>query len=121
MLLRPLIENFQLDLFSKDVILIPINHNQMHWSAAVINFRENRIESYDSLDAENKGKGQLFELLRGYLQDEHREKKGSDFDFTGWKNFGRPVSSHNFWFEVDVASFRTHPNKRTVMIAAYLL
>jgi sentrin-specific protease 1 len=37
------------DLFSKDVILIPINHNNSHWTAAAINFRTKRIESYDSM------------------------------------------------------------------------
>lgn len=39
----------QFDLFSKDVILIPINHNNIHWTAAAINFRRKRIESYDSM------------------------------------------------------------------------
>ena len=81
-----------MDLFSKDVVLIPINHGQTHWSAAAINFKEKRIESYDSLDPENLGKGHLFELLRNYLRDEHREKKGKDFDLTGWKDYGRSVS-----------------------------
>jgi len=80
----------KLDLFSKDLVLIPINHNQTHWSAAVINFKEKRIESYDSMDAENERKGPLFALLRSYLQDEHRDKKGKDFNFSGWKNYGRP-------------------------------
>ena len=37
------------DLFSKDVILIPINQNKSHWIAAAINFRRKRIESYDSM------------------------------------------------------------------------
>ena len=35
------------DLFSKDVVLIPINHHP-HWATAAINFRRKRIESYDS-------------------------------------------------------------------------
>lgn len=40
---------YKFDLFSKDVILIPINHNNTHWAAAAINFRRKRIESYDSM------------------------------------------------------------------------
>ena len=39
----------QFDLFSKDVILIPVNHNNAHWTGAAINFRRKRIESYDSM------------------------------------------------------------------------
>jgi sentrin-specific protease 1 len=39
----------QVDLFSKDVVLIPINHNNAHWTAAAINFRKKRIEAYDSM------------------------------------------------------------------------
>jgi hypothetical protein len=39
----------QFDLFTKDIVLIPVNHNNMHWTAAAINFRKKRIESYDSM------------------------------------------------------------------------
>ena len=28
---------------------IPINHQNMHWTAAAINFAQKRIESYDSM------------------------------------------------------------------------
>ena len=38
------------DIFAKDIILIPINHNNAHWTAAAINFRQRRIESYDSMN-----------------------------------------------------------------------
>lgn len=37
------------DIFTKDVILIPINHAQAHWTCAVLNMRLKRIEAYDSL------------------------------------------------------------------------
>lgn len=39
----------KIDIFSKDVVLIPVNHNNLHWTAAAINFRKKRIESYDSM------------------------------------------------------------------------
>lgn len=39
----------QIDIFSKDMILIPVNHLNSHWSAAAINFKKKRIESYDSM------------------------------------------------------------------------
>jgi len=36
------------DLFSKDVILIPVNHGDSCWTTAAISFRRKRIVSYDS-------------------------------------------------------------------------
>ncbi|KAH9921976.1 cysteine proteinase [Epithele typhae] len=77
----------QVDIFSKDVILIPVNHNNAHWTAAAINFRKKRIESYDSMGME---RGQVFKILRQYLDDEHRDKKKKPFDFTGWTDYVLP-------------------------------
>ena len=70
------------DLFSKDVILIPINRNNSHWTAAAINFRKKRIHSYDSMGT--AGSQFVTQALRKYLDEEHREKKKKPFDFTGW-------------------------------------
>ncbi|KAI0757243.1 hypothetical protein C8Q80DRAFT_1215920 [Daedaleopsis nitida] len=75
------------DLFSKDVILIPVNHNNAHWTAAAINFRKKRIESYDSM---NMDRTQVFKLLRQYIDAEHRNKKKKPFDFTGWVDYTLP-------------------------------
>ncbi|CDO72453.1 hypothetical protein BN946_scf184977.g154 [Trametes cinnabarina] len=77
----------KIDIFSKDVILIPVNHNNAHWTAAAINFRKKRIESYDSMGME---RGQVFKLLRQYLDEEHRDKKKKPFDFTGWQDYTLP-------------------------------
>ncbi|KAL0579803.1 hypothetical protein V5O48_002214 [Marasmius crinis-equi] len=74
----------KMDLFSKDVVLIPVNHNNMHWTGAAINFRKKRIESYDSM---NMDRGRVFKLLRGYLDAEHRNKKKTPFDFTDWRDY----------------------------------
>ncbi|KAF8446243.1 hypothetical protein L210DRAFT_3619953 [Boletus edulis BED1] len=71
------------DIFSKDVILIPVNHNNSHWTGAAINFRRKRIESYDSM---NLDRHQVFKGLRHYLDLEHQNKKKKPFDFTGWVN-----------------------------------
>ncbi|KAG2370159.1 cysteine proteinase [Suillus spraguei] len=73
----------KIDIFSKDIILIPINHNNSHWSGAAINFRRKRIESYDSM---NLDRHQVFKVLRSYLDSEHRNKRKKPFDFTGWQN-----------------------------------
>lgn len=48
------------DLFSKDVILIPVNHSNSHWTAAAINFRRKRIESYDSM---GRGRSTVHKVL----------------------------------------------------------
>jgi sentrin-specific protease 1 len=42
------------DIFKKDVVLIPINLGNMHWTAGVINVKQKRFEYYDSMgDASN--------------------------------------------------------------------
>ncbi|TBU64827.1 cysteine proteinase [Dichomitus squalens] len=77
----------KIDIFSKDVILIPVNHSNAHWTAAAINFRKKRIESYDSM---GMARGEVFKVLRQYLDDEHRNKKKKPFDFTGWEDYTLP-------------------------------
>ncbi|EKM57429.1 uncharacterized protein PHACADRAFT_89513 [Phanerochaete carnosa HHB-10118-sp] len=69
------------NMFSKDIVLISVHHSNRHWTAAAINFRKKRIKSYDSL---NHDRTQVFTLLRGYLNNEHRHQKGWPFDFTSW-------------------------------------
>ncbi|KAG9314631.1 cysteine proteinase [Chiua virens] len=77
------------DIFSKDVVLIPINHNNSHWTGAAINFRRKRIESYDSM---NLDRHHVFKSLRQYLDLECQNKKKRPFDFTGWVNHCPDVS-----------------------------
>jgi sentrin-specific protease 1 len=73
----------KIDIFAKDVVLIPINHNNSHWTGAAINFRMKRIESYDSM---NLNRRQVFKGLRHYIDLEHQNKKKEPFDFTGWED-----------------------------------
>ncbi|KAG1757869.1 cysteine proteinase [Suillus lakei] len=73
----------KIDIFSKDIILIPVNHNNSHWTGAAINFRRKRIESYDSM---NLDRHQVFKTLQSYIDSEHRNKRKKPFDFTGWQN-----------------------------------
>jgi len=72
------------DIFSKDVVLIPINHSNAHWTGAAINFRQKRIESYDSMGMRRDN---VFKLLRLYLDAEHMNKKKKPFDFAGWEDY----------------------------------
>ena len=53
----------QLNIFSKDVILIPVNHNNSHWTAAAINFKKKRIESYDSMGLDRSDVYKVFCLF----------------------------------------------------------
>ncbi|KIK98321.1 hypothetical protein PAXRUDRAFT_803098 [Paxillus rubicundulus Ve08.2h10] len=72
------------DIFSKDIVLIPINHDNSHWTGAAINFRRKRIESYDSMNLDRRS---VFKGLRHYLELEHQNKKKKPFDFTGWEDY----------------------------------
>ncbi|OSX67769.1 hypothetical protein POSPLADRAFT_1042981 [Postia placenta MAD-698-R-SB12] len=74
----------KVDIFQKDVVLIPVNHGNSHWTAAAINFRQKRIESYDSMGIVRPN---VFRLLRAYLDAEHKNKKKKPFDFTGWQDY----------------------------------
>jgi Ulp1 protease family, C-terminal catalytic domain len=94
---------FKFDIFQKDAVLIPVNHGNVHWTLAAINFRKKRVESYDSMGGyrSNVYKVRSFsyltyrigvldlsawQTLRYYLQEEHMDKKKRPFDFTGWKD-----------------------------------
>ncbi|KAI0005461.1 hypothetical protein BJV74DRAFT_875392 [Russula compacta] len=72
------------DLFSKDVVLLPINHGNSHWTAAAINFRRRRIESFDSMGVRRQD---IFDLLREYVDLEHLNKKSRPFDWTEWVDY----------------------------------
>jgi len=74
----------KIDIFSKDIILIPVNHQNAHWTAAAINFKDKRVESYDSM---GMAKEKVFTHLRSYINAEHINKKKKPFDFTDWKNW----------------------------------
>lgn len=45
-----------MNIFSKDAVLLPVNHYNEHWAAASINFRKKRLEYYDSLFDKTTGK-----------------------------------------------------------------
>ncbi|KAH9487128.1 Sentrin-specific protease 1 [Psilocybe cubensis] len=79
----------KLDIFSKDAILIPVNHGNAHWTAASINFRQKRFESYDSM---NMAKSKVFQVLRSYVNSEHMNKRNKPFNFDGWEDWA-PAST----------------------------
>ncbi|KAJ7806000.1 hypothetical protein B0H14DRAFT_3882551 [Mycena olivaceomarginata] len=77
----------KVDIFDKDIILIPINIGNVHWIVAVINHRLKRIEIHDSAQWDHID---VFRRLRDYLDFEHRNKCNTAFDFTEWEDFTPP-------------------------------
>ncbi|KAE9385036.1 cysteine proteinase [Gymnopus androsaceus JB14] len=72
------------DLFAKNLVLIPINHNNTHWTAVAINFDAQTIISYDSL---HTSRPQVFKIIRRYLNEDHKDKKnGGEFNWDGWQD-----------------------------------
>ncbi|KAJ2999980.1 SUMO1 sentrin specific peptidase 1 [Globomyces sp. JEL0801] len=71
------------DIFEKDYIIIPV-HLQMHWCCAVINFKKNRFEYYDSLHGNNP---LCLKLLREYVEAESLDKKKIPFDTSKWVDY----------------------------------
>ncbi|XP_026192227.1 ubiquitin-like-specific protease ESD4 [Cyclospora cayetanensis] len=69
----------KVDLFSKDLIFIPLHLGHLHWTLGVIDMRQGResIRFFDSLNGKHKP---LAERLRRYLRDEHEDKKGFSLD-----------------------------------------
>lgn len=71
----------KIDLFSYDIVAVPV-HLQMHWCMAIIDFRTKSITYYDSMGSANR---KCLEALQGYLKSEHMDKKGCEFDMSGWQ------------------------------------
>jgi len=58
----------KLNVFKPDFVFVPVNQGNMHWTLAVVNNREKRLEFYDSLPS-RKGQHEL-KVLKGYLENE---------------------------------------------------
>lgn len=80
----------QVDLFTKDLALIPINLGNSHWVCGAINFRLKRFEYYDSLGHPNET---AFKVFRNYIVEEAKDKKKGDLDLTGWTNYFDPLNN----------------------------
>ncbi|KAI8883210.1 cysteine proteinase [Backusella circina FSU 941] len=71
----------KVDIFSKDILLVPINENH-HWLLGVIDMRNRRVYVYDSL---GKSHPKMLRILWSYLENEHQHKKKAPFDYRGWE------------------------------------
>ena len=66
------------DIFSFDVILIPI-HLEMHWCVAVVDFRCPGVFYYDSMSGHNMP---ALSAILNYLREEHLRKKGEELNLS---------------------------------------
>ncbi|ORX51294.1 cysteine proteinase, partial [Hesseltinella vesiculosa] len=70
----------RVDIFSKDLVLIPINRSY-HWTLGAVDMNKKQISVYDSLNGDHS---HTIKLLFRYLDQEHADKKKAPFDATGW-------------------------------------
>ncbi|KAE8267636.1 hypothetical protein A4X09_0g4715 [Tilletia walkeri] len=76
-----------INLFTKDIVLIPVNCGNMHWTCGAINFRKKRIEYYDSMPG-GRPFHNFFDNVRLYLRDEHKATyNGKEMDLSGWEDY----------------------------------
>lgn len=94
----------KVDLFAKDMVIMPVNLGNSHWVCAAINIGQKRFEYYDSMGRINHGVLQVcdtdtcvdcdrlccFQKLRSYLEAEHLDKKKTKLDLTGWTDYSNP-------------------------------
>lgn len=77
------------DIFSMDLLVVPIHCHGNHWTLALVNFGEQRLEFFDSLGG---SPGHVLDTLRRYLNDESMDKKQAPFNLEGWSNLVHSTS-----------------------------
>lgn len=70
-----------IDIFSFDMILIPLHVFGNHWTLGAIDIKRKHIKLYDSLNGENI---KFFTYILKYLRDEAMDKKRIQMDFSDW-------------------------------------
>ena len=71
-------------MFTRDIVLLPINLGNQHWVCGAINMRKRRFEYYDSMGQMNAG---AFKLMRTYLAAEAQDKKKKKLDLSTWQDW----------------------------------
>lgn len=74
----------RVDLFTKDVVLMPINLGQAHWVCAAIDLRLRRFAYYDSMGMPSPA---VLQRLRAYLADELKDKHGLALYLDDWEDY----------------------------------
>lgn len=71
----------RVDIFSFDIIPIPVHVGGVHWCMSIIDFREKTIKYYDSMGHPNQ---RVLDALEDYLKEESMDKKKQIFDMSEW-------------------------------------
>lgn len=69
------------NIFALDKLIFPVHVGKMHWCCGVVNFKDKRIEYYDSMGGAARN---FFRNMRQYLHDESEDKCKQPFDDTDW-------------------------------------
>ncbi|OII75446.1 ULP1 like chllamydin domain-containing protease [Cryptosporidium ubiquitum] len=94
----------KIDLFEYDLVLLPINVNNVHWTLGVVNFKLGYIQYIDSLGGKfqdhlgcRKMSAIFFQNMSRYIQDEYLDKKKQEFPgrLKHFTNFSEPVPQQN--------------------------
>ncbi|XP_017128479.1 sentrin-specific protease 1 [Drosophila elegans] len=72
----------KVDLFSKDIIPVPVHSNGVHWCMAIIHMRDKTILYYDSIGGGNQ---KVLDALEAYLREESLDKRKLSFDTSGFR------------------------------------
>ena len=80
----------KVDIFQKDVLIVPCHVSKSHWTLTVVDLNNRKIIYYDSLGAEDHG---ILNLIASYLQQESLDKRGIKLDISEWEIFSRGKSS----------------------------
>ncbi|KAH8300868.1 hypothetical protein KR044_000694, partial [Drosophila immigrans] len=72
----------KIDLFSKDIIPVPVHVGGVHWCMAIIHMRNKTIRYYDSMGEPNQ---MVLNALETYLREESLDKRKVPFDTSDFK------------------------------------
>lgn len=72
----------KVDIFSKDIIPVPVHVGGVHWCMAIIHLKNSSIKYYDSMGTPNSN---VLSLLAQYLKDESMDKRKKPFDTKSFK------------------------------------
>lgn len=71
----------KVDIFSMDIIPVPVHVGKVHWCMAIIHMRDKSIRYYDSMGHPNEA---VLSALENYLREESLEKRKIPFDTSDW-------------------------------------
>lgn len=72
----------KVDIFSYDVIPVPVHVGQVHWCMAIIHLKNRTISYYDSMGQPNS---RVLDALADYLREESLDKKKKTLDLSDWR------------------------------------